>query len=91
MSIHVSISIEGTKKPKMQAPLFTQKEMQRELAITDVIKAYNEEIDWWLENQLSKKSFKIREDPSKDFITARQKRDFAAWYPVSHSPIPHPA
>ncbi len=65
----------------MQATLFTRKELQREDAIMDVIKAYNEEIDWWFENEVTSKKFSL-EDPSKAFITAKQKRDFAEWYPV---------
>ncbi len=65
----------------MQAKLFTKAEMDRELAITDVIKAYNEEINWWLENEATLAKFKFV-DPSKNFITARQKRDFAEMYPV---------
>jgi len=66
----------------MQAKLFTTDEMTREFAITDVIKAYNEEINWWLENQLASKKMRL-EDPSKAFITAREKRDFHEIYPVS--------
>jgi len=66
----------------MQASLFTKEEMRRENAITDVIKAYNQEINWWLENQISKDTFKIHKDPSDAFITARQRRDFKAIYPV---------
>ncbi len=64
-----------------QATLFTRKEMQREDAIMDVVRAYNEEIDWWFENEVTSKKFSLK-DPSKAFITAKQKRDFAEWYPV---------
>ncbi len=70
----------------MQATLFTREEMQREDAIMDVIKAYNEEIDWWFENEVTSKKFSLA-DPSKAFITAKQKRDFAEWYPVRLSLI----
>ncbi len=70
----------------MQATLFTREEMQREDAIMDVIRAYNEEIDWWFENEVTSKKFSLK-DPSKAFITAKQKRDFAEWYPVRLSLI----
>ncbi len=65
----------------MLASLFTKAEMDRENRITDVIRAYNEEIDWWFENEVTSKKFSLA-DPSKAFITARQKRDFQEWYPV---------
>ncbi len=66
----------------MQPTLFTKEEMQREFAIMQTVKAYNEEINWYLENEKTKSHMKIV-DPSKAFITAQQKRDFEAWYPVS--------
>ncbi len=65
----------------MQAKLFTKAEMDRELAITEVIKDYNAEINWWLENKKTKKFFGLL-DPSEAFITAKQKRDFNELYPV---------
>ncbi len=70
----------------MQATLFTKAELDRELAIMDVVRAYNEEIDWWYDNEVTSKKFSLA-DPSKAFITAQQKRDFAAWYPVRLSLI----
>ncbi len=70
----------------MQAPLFTKAEMQREFAIMQVIRDYNDEINWWLENEVTSKKYSLA-DPSKAFITAQQKRDFAEWYPVRLSHI----
>ena len=82
VSIRVNYVNRRHKKHKMQASLFTKEEMRRENAIKDVITAYNQEINWWRENQLSKDTFNIRKDPSGAFITTRQKRDFAECYPV---------
>ncbi len=70
----------------MQATLFTREELKREDAIMDVVRAYNEEIDWWFENEATSMKFSLK-DPSKAFITARQKRDFAEWYPVRLSHV----
>ncbi len=67
---------------------WTKAQIARREAINEIIKDYNEEIDWWFENEASINNFKIRKDPSGAFITAQQKRDFAAWYPVSPS-LPH--
>ncbi len=55
--------------------------MQREFAIAEVVKDYNDEINWWLENQKTKDSHCLS-DPSKSHIIRRQERDFEAWYPV---------
>ncbi len=70
----------------MQATLFTREELQREDAIMDVVRAYNQEIDWWFDNEVTSKKFSLS-DPSKAFITAQQKRDFKEWYPVRLSLI----
>ncbi len=66
----------------MLPTLFSKEEMKREFAIMQVVKDYNDEINWWLDNQLSQDKFSVRKDPSGAFITARQKRDFNEIYPV---------
>ena len=65
----------------MQATLFTKEELSREFAIMQVVRDYNDEINWWRENEATRSKM-LFVDPSKAFISAKQKRDFAACYPV---------
>lgn len=60
---------------------------ERRLAIMEVIKDYNAELDHALEKRNGKlPSFSIR-DPSRAFITARKLHDFNEWCPVRDSPL----
>ncbi len=70
----------------MLPELFSKAELAREFAIMQVVRDYNDEINWWFENTVTSKKYSLA-DPSKAFITAKQKRDFAAWYPVRLSHI----
>ncbi len=65
----------------MQAPLWTKEEMARKISIREVLQDYRAELIWAEKNRKAP-NFKIHKDPSKGFITAKQKRDFDAWCPV---------
>lgn len=61
--------------------MYTDDEMERSFAIADVLKDYRAELEWARKNEKANRL--IRLDPSERFITAREKRDFDAWCPVS--------
>ncbi len=65
----------------MLAAMYTDAEMERNFAIADVLRDYRAELKWIDNNEKTKDTFKL--DPSARFITAREKRDFDAWCPVS--------
>lgn len=65
----------------MLAAMYTDAEMERQFGIADVLKAYNAELKWAAKNREANRLIRI--DPSERFITAREKRDFDAWCPVS--------
>lgn len=67
-----------------QPPHYNMKskaQMNREQNIRDVLNDYRDELNWMLKND-STPSFTFQ-NPSAPFITARQKRDFEEWCPVS--------
>ncbi len=61
------------------ADLFTPAEYTRLWAIQDVIKDYQDELNWAEKNQ---KAPRFKLDYSAPFITARMQREFDEWCPV---------
>ncbi len=68
--------------PHEAAGLFTTAEMEREWAISDVLEAYKEELNWATKNGKTIKLFKLI-NPSEVHVKNQHLRDFHAMYPVS--------
>ncbi len=64
--------------------LFTKEEMLRRFRINQVLKDYADELNYERENKKAKSD--TNASPSKEFISARELRDFHAWCPVNHLP-----
>ncbi len=67
----------------MEQASYLDSRIERIWAVEDTIEAYEQELNWKKEFDTLKAKFKIRKDPSEDFITARQLKEFHAWCPVS--------